>query len=376
MFNLLCELIVGLHYNNKKGTEMLETLKSSRAARVASAALLTLTALACAAPALAQQAEKPEAIYMYRGADRDARLLERARKEGTVVWYTSMSPAESRPLAEAFEKKTNVKVSLWRAAGDKVIQRIISEAQGNRYTFDVIESNTNEAERLARENLVSEFYSPYIADMPSAAIPASRKYFPDRFNFFVVSYNTNKVKAAELPKTYEGFLDPKWKGRIALEATDYDWLASVSQQMGKDKGPAFFQKLAAMKPDQRKGHPLLAELVSAGEVPVGLTTYLSNAESGKRRGGPIDWAPIQPVIGVSFSVALAKTAPHPNAALLFADFILSPEGQALLNSMGRFPASTKIKNSILNFPYTIVDVSGAIDDGDRREKHWNELFNK
>jgi iron(III) transport system substrate-binding protein len=359
--------------------QMMETNKSSSLARHAQAAtfaLLMATAMAGPAPAYAQIVEKAEAVYMYRGADRDQRLLERARKEGTVVWYTSMSPVESRPLAEAFEKKYGIKVSLWRAGGENIIQRITSEAKGNRFTFDILESNSNEAERLARENLVAEFYSPHIADMPPAAIPASRKYMPDRFNFFVVSYNTNKVKADELPKTYEGFLDPKWKGRIAVEATDYDWMASVSQQMGKDKGPAFLQKLAAMKPDQRKGHPLLAELVSAGEVPVALTTYLSNAESGKRRGAPIDWAPIQPVIGVSFSIALAKTAPHPHAGLLFADFILSPEGQNLLNAMGRFPASKKINNSILNFPYTIVDVGGAIDEGDKREKNWNELFNK
>jgi len=353
---------------------MSETLKSWQRARRAVLAIAMTAAFAGVAPATAQVAEKPEAIYMYRGADRDARLVERAKKEGVVTWYTSMSPAESRPLADAFEKKYNIKVTLWRAAGDKVIQRIISEASGNRHTFDIIESNSNEAERLARENLISEFHSPYITDMPPAAIPASRKYFPDRFNFFVVSYNTNKVKADELPKTLEGFLDPKWKGRIALEATDYDWMATVSQKMGKDSGPAFFQKLAAMKPDQRKGHPLLAELVSAGEVPVGLTTYLSNAESGKRRGGPIDWAPVQPVIGVSFSVALSKNAPHPNAGLLFADYIMSPEGQSLLNTMGRFPASTKIKNSMLNFPYTIVDVNGAIDEGEKREKAWNELF--
>jgi iron(III) transport system substrate-binding protein len=347
-----------------------------RSHRFAAAALMSL-ALASAFPAHAQQPaqDKPEAIYMYRGADRDQRLIDMARKEGTVTWYTSMAPTESRPLAQAFEKKYGVKVALWRTSGEKLLQRIITEAQARHYSMDIIESNSNETEKLARENLVSEFHSPYIPDLPRAAIPAHRKWMPDRLNYFVVAYNTNKVKTAELPKTYEGFLDPKWKNRIGLEASDYDWMATVADSMGKDKGTAYFQKLASLKPDLRKGHPLLAELIAAGEVPVGLTTYLSNAESGKRRGGPIDWAPVQPVVGVSFSVALAKNAPHPHAALLLADFILSPEGQELLNSMGRFPASSKVKNSLINFPYTMIDIGATLDDGEKREKTWNDLFN-
>jgi iron(III) transport system substrate-binding protein len=322
------------------------------------------------------QPDKNDAVYMYRGADRAQRLVEKAREEGTLTWYTSMAPTESRPLTEAFEKKYGIKVELWRAANEKLMQRILTEAQSKRHTFDVIETNGTETEILGREKLLSPFHTPYAADFPPAAIPSHRLWMPDRFNFLVTAYNTAKVKREELPKTYEGFADPKWKGRIAAESGDWDWMATIIQKMGNEKGTAFFQKLAEMKPEMRKGHPLLAELIGAGEVPVGLTTFLSNVKSGQRRGSPIDFVAVQPVLGLPFGIGVAKHAPHPHAALLFADYVLSPEGQELLNEMGRLPASLKVKNNVINFPYTMLDVAASLDESEKRERMWNGLFLK
>ena len=127
---------------------------------------------------------------------------ERATREGTLTLYTSMAPTESQPLADAFEKKYRIKVVLWRALSDQVVQRTITEARGRRHTVDVIETNGPEMEMLAREKLLAELQSPYLADLPAAAIPAHRSWFPDRLNFYVVAYNTAKVRRAEIPATY------------------------------------------------------------------------------------------------------------------------------------------------------------------------------
>lgn len=154
--------------------------------------------------AFAQPPPAAEEVYRYRGADRDARLLEHARQEGTVVVYTSLAPTESKPLAEAFERKYGIKVELWRALSDKVVQRAVTEARARRFAMDVAETNGPEMEALAREKVLAEFHSPHIADLPPHAIPRHRLWMPDRFNFFVVAYNTNKVSKAELPATYEG----------------------------------------------------------------------------------------------------------------------------------------------------------------------------
>ena len=324
--------------------------------------------------ASAQVASPHAAIYGYKGADRNARLLERARQEGSVTLYTSLAPTEAAPLVEAFEKKTGVKVNLWRALSDSVVKRAVSEAQAKRHAVDVIETNGPEMESLAREQLLAEFHSPYLADLPPAIVPKHGLWVPDRLNFFVVAYNPNKVKASELPKTYEGFLDPKWKGRIALEATDAEWMGGVVKTWGEARGMAFFTKLSAMKPDMRKGHVLLAQLISSGEVEVGLTAYHANAQSFKRRGAPVDWAPVEPVIARPQGIGLARHAPHPHAALLFADFMLSPEGQEMLFNMGRTPASRAVKTDTSGMAYIMSDPAVVLDEADKWQQLWDKLF--
>jgi len=336
--------------------------------------LAAALAIALAMGSAQAQNSRPEDVYRYRGADRDARLVERARAEGTVVLYTSLAPTESKPLAEAFEKKYGVKVELWRALSDKVVQRVITEAQGRRNAVDVVETNGPEMEALAQEKLLAEIHSPYLADLPADGIPPHRSWFPDRLNFFVVGYNTQKVQRSEIPATYEGFLDPKWKGRIGIEATDSEWMAAIVKKWGEAKGMDYFRKLAAMKPDVRKGHVLLAQLVATGEVPVGLTMYNANIESLKKKGAPIDFVPVQPVIARPQGIGVARSAPHPHAALLFVDFVLSPEGQKLYESMGRVPASTKVKSELNNFPFVMTDPNIVLKEAAKWEGIWNDLF--
>jgi iron(III) transport system substrate-binding protein len=339
---------------------------------------LAVAMLLCVLPVRAQSANqgKSDSLYLYRGVDRDQQLLEKARQEGMVAMYTSMSPNESAPLAKAFEKKYAIKVEIWRATGSKVRQRVIAEGGAQRFAVDVIEATAADVEMIAREKLLSEFFSPYLADLPPAAIPPHRLWVSDRINFFVVAYNTNKVKREDLPKHFEGFLDPKWKGRIAIEVADADWMATIIKKLGTERGMKLFEKLGEMRPGVRTGHVVLAGLVAAGEVPVALTASNSSVESLKRRGAPIDWMPVEPVVGAGMALGVTKNAPHPHAALLFADFILSPEGQELLNAMGRVPASMKIKSYLKDFPYTMMDSITLLDENEKWEKLWDDLFLK
>jgi len=335
--------------------------------------VLTFVTFLVAAATLAAQTGN-DAIFRYRGADRDARLVERAKREGSVALYTSLAPTESQPLAAAFEKKYGVKVVLWRALSDQVVQRTVAEARARRHVVDVIETNGPEMEMLAREKILGGMYSPYLADLPPDSIPAHRTWFPDRFNFYVVGYNTKQVQRAQIPATYEGFTDPRWKGRISVEATDAEWMATIIKTWGAAKGMDYFRRLAALKPDVRRGHILLANLVVAGEVPVALTTYHSNILPLKRKGAPIDFVPVQPVVARPQGIGVARNAPHPHAAILFVDYVLSPEGQKLFESMGRVPASTKVKSELNTFPFTVIDPVTALDEKDKWEKVWTDLF--
>lgn len=317
-----------------------------------------------------------EALYLYRGADRDQRLVEKARQEGAIVLYTSLLPSESMPLTQAFEKKYGIKVELWRASSEKVTQRAINEALAGRFSVDAVESIGMDMEKMARDKIFAEYYSPHLADLTPAAIPSHRQWFPDRLSFIGVAYNTKLVRKEDLPRTVEGFLDPKWKGRIGIESGDVIWLSGIVNFWGQDRGMRFFNKLAEMKPNVRTGHPVLSKMVAVGELPVGLTVYSTSAEADKRTGAPIDWMPIEPVVGQPGGLGLAKHAPHPHAALLFADFVLSPEGQGLYNSLGRPPANLKVKTRLNNFKYTMMDPAVMLDENTKWEKTWEDLFLK
>jgi iron(III) transport system substrate-binding protein len=295
--------------------------------------------------------------------------------QAQVVLYTSLAPTESGPLGHAFERKSGIKVEIWRAISEKVVQRTVAEARAGRPAVDVVETNGPEMEMMARENVFRPLASPHLADIPQASIPRHRLWIPDRLNFFVVAYNTGKVRRDELPRTYRGFADPKWRGRIGIEATDAEWMATLVKLWGDD-GLSYFRQLSAMKPDMRKGHVLLAQLVASGEIPVALSAYHSNAESLKRKGAPIDWLPVEPVVARAQGIAIARDAPHPKEAQAFVDFVLSPEGQSLLESMGRTPVSTRVPKSAGAFDYTLVDPVTVLDEQEKWEKIWQGLFLK
>jgi iron(III) transport system substrate-binding protein len=335
---------------------------------------VAVAAAACALPSFAQTPEANRAILQYRGADRDQRLVEKAKQEGSVVVYTSLAPTEGKPLVEMFEAKYGIKVQMWRGLSDQVVQRTITEARGRRNAVDVIETNGPEMESLAREQLLAEFHTPRLADLPAEVIPKHKLWLPDRLNFFVVAYNKQKVKPEELPKTYEGFTDPKWKGRVALEATDSEWMAALVNTWGEQRGMGFFQKLSAAKPEMRKGHILLAQLIASGDVDVGLTAYYANVASAKARGGQIDWAPVDPLVARPQGVGIARSAPHPNAALLFTDFMLSPEAQGLLASLGRVPVSRAVKTEFSGFKYVVTDPAVTLDQSEKWQQLWDKML--
>jgi iron(III) transport system substrate-binding protein len=335
---------------------------------------LAAAALACALPAFAQTVESNRAIFQYNGPDREQRIIEKAKKEGVVVVYSSLSPTEAKPLADLFESKYGVKVQIWRGIGEQVLQRTIAEARSQRNAADLVENNGTEMESLAREQLLAEFVTPRLADLPPEVVPRHRLWLPDRLNFFVAGYNTQKVKPEDLPKTFEGFTAPKWKDHIALESGDYGWMSAVVGAWGEQRGMDFFQKLSAIKPGVREGHILLAQMIAAGEIEVGLTAYYANVVSAKAKGAPIDWAPVEPLVASPLGLGILRSAPHPHAALLFADFMLSPEGQGKLAEMGRTPASRAIKTEFSGKPFVVMSPAVLLDESAKWQKLWDKLF--
>jgi iron(III) transport system substrate-binding protein len=336
-----------------------------------------VVALMAFLPAHAQTAAGPHRqTYLYQGADRDQRVIEGAKKEKQVTVYTSLNLKDSVPITQAFEKKYGVKVELWRSSSEKVLQRAVTEARAGRFSVDAFELNGPEMEALYREGLLEEFYSPQFQNLPPAAFPKHRHYAADRFNFFTIAYNTKLVKPDEVPNSYEDLAHPRWVGRIGIEASDTDWFGSIVKYMGEKKGLEFFRKLAQMKPQVRTGHTLIAELVASGEIPLAATIYNHNAERLMVNGAPIKWKALKPTFGRPNAVAVAKRAQRPYAALLFADFMLSLEGQQLIKERNRVPASPKVDSNLNDFPYEMIDPVIVLDEASKWEKIWSELFLK
>src|SRR5467141_235826 len=323
-----------------------------------------------------KDAARNREVYLYKGADREKRIIEGAKKEREVVVYTSLNLKDSVPIVEVFERKYGVKVQLWRSSSEKVLQRAIAEARAGRFACDILETNGPEMEAMYRERLLEEFYSPHFVDLPAAAFPKHRHYVADRFNFFTIAYNTKLVKAGEVPDSYEDLLRPGFAGQVGIEASDVDWFGAMVKAMGEQKGLAFFKKLAAARAEIRTGHTLMAELVASGEIAIAATIYNHNAERLIVKGAPIRWKALKPTFGRPNAIGVTRRALHPHAALLFSDFMLSLEGQTILKERNRVPSSRAVDTHLNKFPFEMIDPVITLDEADRWEKLWSDLFLK
>jgi iron(III) transport system substrate-binding protein len=325
----------------------------------------------------AAQAQTLPELATYDGADRQARLVAGAKREGTLVFYTTFPPEYANQLIEPFEKRTGIKVNYWRARSEMILQRALAEGRAGGATADVITTISPQLEVLRRERLLQEVHSPYDKDHVAFAIPAHREWVATLQHVFVHAYNTNLVRREELPRTFTDLLDPRWKGKLAIEGDDHEWLSSVIADMGEAQGIAFFRELVATNGiSVRSGHPLLTNLVASGEVPLALTVYQYSVEQAKKKGSPIDWFVIEPAVSITNGIAVPRKASHPHAALLFYDHIISPEGQRILARIGYVPTSTKVESPVKGVRLKLLDAEKLLDEQEKSTRLFEQLILK
>jgi iron(III) transport system substrate-binding protein len=329
----------------------------------------TITLFACALAS--GHAGAQSMLFDYSGPDRMQRIVAAAKKEGSLTMYTTFAEKDQPTLMKPFEAKYGVKVNIWRAGTDKVLQRTLAEAAAKRYDVDVIHFGSPEMEALAREKILQAVNSPVHKDLQPGSVPPHREWAATLLSVWVQVYNTNLIKKRDLPRTYQDLLDPKWKGKLGIEAKDEDWFASVVDVMGGgEKGLQFFRDLVARNGiSARTGHTLLNNMVIAGEVPLALTVYNYMPEQSKRRGAPIDWFALEPAIARSNAIGIARRAPHPNAALLFYEYMLG-EGQRYLVKMDYVPSNTKAASPLKGVKILPTDPVRTLDESDK----WTRLF--
>lgn len=298
-------------------------------------------------------------IATYQGADREERLLAGAKKEGELSVY-HVYPA-LRFITAAFSKKYGIKVKVWRSGSESVLQRVITEARAKKYDVDIVQNNAPENEAVHREKLLQQVRSPYLEELRPAAIPPHKEWVGVALDIYSAAYNTAGVKKEDLPRSYQDLLDPRWKGRLAVEAEDQAWFGTLLGLMGEKKGLKLFDDIVAKNGmSMRKGHSLLTSLVGSGDVPLALSVYSWNPEQLKKKGAPVEGLLIEPVIAQFSTMGMLKNAPHPNAAALFYDFMLS-EGQQMLHDLQFVPVSKKFPSPADKVHINFVDPGQALD---------------
>jgi iron(III) transport system substrate-binding protein len=347
-----------------------------RVAVIAIAGLMASLSVAAGAYGQTQttaQAQVP--IEMYQGADRTQRLIEGAKKEGVLNLYTSMAEKDDRRLIEAFEQKYGIKVKVFRAAKNILLQRVISEARAGHYEADFIGNPSPEMEALVREKLLQPVISPVQKDLIPEALPAHRQWTGMRVYLFVESYNTQEVSKDSLPKTYADLLDPKWKGRLGIESKQQEWFYTLMQSMGEAKGLQYFRALIKNNQvSQENGNSLLTNMVVSGEVPMGLGLYSYLADQQKAAGAPISYITLAPTIAYTDGLGIPAKAPHPYAATLFYDFMLT-DGQKIVSENKAMTTNKRDQAALAKFHPVFMDPGRVLDSYDRWAKLYIDVLN-
>jgi iron(III) transport system substrate-binding protein len=304
--------------------------------------VLSLTSTAWA------QGNKPTtlaALAKYTGSDRERLLYEGAKKEGKLLWYTSLVP--HKHIAKVFQAKyPGVAVDIYRAAGSTLATRLLEERRAKRYLADTIESTPPQMMFLRDAQAIQPFASPHLAHYPdvSKEIAGGNQVYwaTDRESLIGVGYNTNFMKDKFIPKKFDDLLNPALRGLMSTANNETG--ARAIGAILKAKGEGFIRKL---KDQQIRPHQItaagLADLIISGEAPLSFTMVQTNlTQPAATRGAPVAWAPMEVVAVNAGSVAILANAPNPHAALLFADFLLGPDGQKMYTEQLFYGSAAKV----------------------------------
>jgi iron(III) transport system substrate-binding protein len=317
----------------------------------------------------------------------DQALIDAAKKEGEVVWYSTLIVDQLvRPVAAAFEEKYGIPVQFSRTPAGEMALKVQNEIRANSVQVDVFDANAAFFQVLPLDDL--ESYVPEAA----AAYPADLKDPDGRYysvNVFTMTtgINTELVAEDEYPKIYEDLLDPKWKGRMAW-TTDLTpngppgFIGNILMTMGEEKGMEYLRALA--KQDIAKipaSQRVVLDQVISGEYAIGLMIFNHHAVISADKGAPVTWLKIEPVVSTSNYAGIIKGAPHPNAAKLFLDFLLSNEGQNVFRDANYLPASPSVQAKVPDlkpadggYTATVITNQLALEDLPKWSAVYKELF--
>ena len=320
-------------------------------------------------PAFAQQA-RPSWL--------DPTLLEDARKEGSLVVYSTTNEEEGLPLWKLFEDATGIKVNYVRASESQLLGRVLIENRAGQHSWDIMQ--TANVNKIPPEFLLDTDLPEGKALVPEA-VAKDKRWYGVYANYNAPAYNPKFVKAEDLPKTYEDFARHReWAGKVAIDGTDDAWMTAIMLYYGEAKGTQVIRDIvAALQPVPIDGHLAVARAVGSGEYWIALNNYVNLTVNVKLQGAASEFWTMDPVALFFGQVGIAKLAPHPKAALLAANFSISREAQTFLAKFGRLPTRPDVATNPPDVLDTIrprksVTVLLSTEEDRRRIKQFNDLF--
>jgi iron(III) transport system substrate-binding protein len=273
----------------------------------------------------------------------DSAVIEGAKKEGSLVFYTTMDIQNSKPVVDAFTKKYPfIRGDLVRLGGTAMVSRIMAEAQAGAQKFDVAVGISPSYVPMREKNLIGPYLSTEFSSLYDDLYDPKGYWATVYLNTLVLGYNTKIISRNDLPKTYEDLLKPQYKQKFIIDIENHDVFYGLSQEWGQEKAVNYFKGLAAQEPVFLRGNTNRANFVSVGERSMTFV-YAQIIERMKQTGAPVDWIPLEPV-NVELNVAmLSAKAAHPNAGKLFIDYLLSKDGQELLKGFRRIGPRKDVK---------------------------------
>jgi iron(III) transport system substrate-binding protein len=282
------------------------------------------------------------------GAWAQAPLVDAAKKEGKVVWYTSLALPSAEKVAKLFEAAhPGIKVEVHRTGSQRILQRVMQELQANIKNVDVIHtSDAGHFVLLKEKKLLARHVPTGVDAFPAGFKDKDGYYFGLRATVNVIAYNTQKITAAEAPKTWKDLLDPKWKGKLVTAHPGYSGvIATHVLALVHLHGWEYFQQLARNNLMLVQSAVDPSGVVASGERPVAANGGDYTFYQAKKKGNPVEI--VYPREGVPLVVsptAITTFAPHPNAARLFTDFSFTREVQQVLaDTEGLYTGHPEVK---------------------------------
>jgi len=306
-------------------------------------------------------------------------LIAKAKEERDVVWYTTTSAGDNQAIIAGFTRKYPfLKAQALRTTGEKLRQRVLTEAAAGQFFSDVISVSGLEMGVMKSKNLLQAHAPPEAESFPAGAKDRDGYFAAIYARNFVIGYNTAMIPEKDRPKDWPDLLESRWRGKFGIDEEEFEWYGTMVDYWGREKAVKYMKALAAQQPQLRRGHSLLAQLMAAGEFPTALV-FPFELEQLKRRGAPVDWsATSDPIVTSINVVALSAKAPHPNGAKLLINYILSEEGQNIIRDVYRVPVrpgvkplAAKLDQSTLKIRYVPADMFKKISE---YEKEFREIF--